>query len=259
MPPPKNLPRIIGPRLVVYMLVSPSGKYYIGMTTQGLLSRWWQHVTAANRGDNSALCRAIRKYGASSFEKHVLVTCSTVDELRSLEVLFISAFRSFHPAVGYNQTMGGEGVIPNEEMRKKISARMMGHPVSAEVREKLRKANLGKKGKFQHTEESLRKLREARLKNNPGGFKPGHTRVTIEQREAIRQRMVTNNPMKRPESVAKLRSWKRTTEHCMHISQAKKGKKVPALSAARKGRIPWNKRKRMAKRKSTAQGLLNFQ
>lgn len=240
--PRKKLP-YQSPCFVIYMLVAPNGKYYIGMTTQGLEKRWKDHISESVKGKHF-LSRAIRKYGPSRFEKSELMRCTTLQEMRDTERLIISALRSYDSRVGYNIAMGGEGVIPNEELRQRIIARTLGHPVSAETREKLRIANLGKRGRFRHTPESLAKIRAARLRNNPGGFKTGESRHTAEQRERARIRMRNANPMKRSEVVAKVFANKRSPEHCLHISQAKKGKKVPKLSLVQKGRIPWNKGKR---------------
>jgi len=67
------------------------------------------------------LYRAMRKYGAENFFVQTLTLANSPGELNALERFFIAKFRSFDSEIGYNLTMGGEGVVPNEATRRKLS------------------------------------------------------------------------------------------------------------------------------------------
>lgn len=63
----------MGRAYTVYMITSPSGRNYIGVTARGAERRWKDHMHVAARGDPRPLYAAIRKYGAENF------TVSTVE------------------------------------------------------------------------------------------------------------------------------------------------------------------------------------
>lgn len=108
---------------VIYCLTFENGKKYVGLTTQPLDKRLYEHCnTSFNKKDklfNNKKARAIRKY--MTFEVSVLYQG---DDLNKKEVEFIKEFDSFNN--GYNSTMGGEGclgVIKSQETRNKLSDR----------------------------------------------------------------------------------------------------------------------------------------
>lgn len=110
---------------VAYRLTAPSGKQYIGITKRGLSLRWKEHVRLANRGRMTPLHAAIRKYGADSFIREVLVE-SDWRHLCELEKKMIALWDTQCPH-GYNTTSGGEMCDANKgrklspEWRKKLS------------------------------------------------------------------------------------------------------------------------------------------
>ena len=88
---------------IIYLIKSPSNKYYVGQTVQTIEKRWIQHCKS---GSNCTLLKkAIDKYGKDSFEITVLVKCS-VDHIDSYEIKFIELYDSLAPN-GYNCTTGG--------------------------------------------------------------------------------------------------------------------------------------------------------
>ena len=75
---------------MVYMLTSPNGKRYIGMTRAGLQKR-------CGRGSrykyNKILYADIEKYGWDSFEKSILADNLSEDEASNLEQFWIKKIR----------------------------------------------------------------------------------------------------------------------------------------------------------------------
>ena len=99
------------------MLISPSGKCYIGKTIRDVLKRWKQHRQKSSRC--TALKNAINKYGWENFTKSV-IDWAPEHELNDLERYYIKLHNSMAPN-GYNLTVGGDGGSLSEESRKKLS------------------------------------------------------------------------------------------------------------------------------------------
>lgn len=106
----------------VYMHTSPSGKSYVGWTSRGWRVRWADHVNSASRLD-TAMARAIRKYGAEAFEHRVLETCPTRADAAAAEQRWIAELGTQVPA-GYNSTAGGDGALDltPEAREKRVAA-----------------------------------------------------------------------------------------------------------------------------------------
>ena len=125
----------------VYEHISPSGKSYIGITSN-IKSRW------ANRGYyyctyNSAFKRAIEKYGWDSMEHNVVV--SNVGFLTACNVeKDLITFNKKRNA-SYNITDGGQGTL--------------GRVMSSESRDKNRKSHIG----IKMTQEQRKNISEAHL------------------------------------------------------------------------------------------------
>lgn len=125
----------------VYKHTSPSGKVYIGITSQKPENRW-------NHGKgyefNSYFYRAIQKYGWDNFQHEILYTSITKDEACVIEIELIAQYKSNNPDFGYNLSSGGEhpgtGRVVSEETRKKLSESNVGKHRSAEARYKMSEA-----------------------------------------------------------------------------------------------------------------------
>ena len=87
-----------------------NGKIYIGKTVNTIRERWLEHIEEANKGDNSLLHKAIRKYGEKGFYVDFIEQCSN-DVLNAKEVYYIALFQSHMKQYGYNMTLGGEGAM----------------------------------------------------------------------------------------------------------------------------------------------------
>lgn len=108
-------------RYCVYLITNVvNGKQYCGQTLQGAAQRWLKHQSESRGGSNRYFCRAVAKYGADSFSVQVLRDGLTKEEANLLEIRTIKDFRLTDNRHGYNLTFGGEGVIPNEETRRKM-------------------------------------------------------------------------------------------------------------------------------------------
>ena len=95
----------------VYEHITPSGKRYIGITSQKPEKRW-----SNGRGyeKGSAFRRAIDKYGWDDIQHNILFNDLTEKEAKWLENYLICYYRTFigfKYSMGYNMTLGGEGVV----------------------------------------------------------------------------------------------------------------------------------------------------
>ena len=88
----------------VYRLTSPSGKSYIGQTTQDFNTRWSQHKKISNTHCR-ALKAALIKYGPNTFKTEVLLECDD-DQLDMFETKMIKLYNTLSPN-GYNLDEGG--------------------------------------------------------------------------------------------------------------------------------------------------------
>lgn len=100
-------------------------KKYIGQTTKTLEFRKAKHLNDRNR--NYHFYNAIRLYGKDSFRWEVIDQSDSKTELNEKESYWIAFYETTDPQKGYNMTFGGEGGIPTEEVRKKISRAALGN------------------------------------------------------------------------------------------------------------------------------------
>lgn len=90
----------------VYVHISPSIKYYVGITSQRPESRWrygkgYEH--------NAYFTRAINKYGWDNFQHEIIASNLTEEEAKNFEKLLIKKLKSNNQKYGYNLTGGGDG------------------------------------------------------------------------------------------------------------------------------------------------------
>ena len=85
-----------------------NGKKYVGITSRSIKQRFNEH-----RKTDSYIGRAIRKYGESNFSITQIDKSSNWEELCEKEVSYIKEYDSFDN--GYNQTIGGDGVVLKED------------------------------------------------------------------------------------------------------------------------------------------------
>lgn len=120
----------------VYKHTTPSNKVYIGITKMKPVKRWRAGMGYSKQ---PRFFNAILKYGWDNIEHEVLFQGLTREEAEAKEVELIAFYKSDQRKYGYNIDHGGR------------SNRM-----SAETREKLRNANLGK----HHAPETCEKFKK---------------------------------------------------------------------------------------------------
>lgn len=109
----------------LYMLTSPSGKSYIGLSKRTAPERFANHLKHVGLGRRNAIHRAILKYGPETFRVRTLVIADDLEYLKLIEPLAIRAYSTFCPN-GYNMTHGGEGSAfwaPESLVKAKIGQR----------------------------------------------------------------------------------------------------------------------------------------
>lgn len=95
---------------VIYMLISPSGRVYVGKSVR-FGRRLGQH-RRRSRKKKTFLYNAVRKHSWGKFIKLVLQIFPydvTVAEMSVRERYFIKKYRAFERKYGYNLTEGGDG------------------------------------------------------------------------------------------------------------------------------------------------------
>ncbi len=110
----------------LYVITSPSGKQYIGVTTRKLSARISDHANDAVRSKGPArdrpLLRAYRKYGKEAMKARKLVVSKDFGYLCLLERSAIEVFGTLVPN-GYNATDGGQNSFRHtDETKEKIAA-----------------------------------------------------------------------------------------------------------------------------------------
>jgi len=130
-----------------------NGKIYIGLTSKGLDRRLYTHWNSAiNKGDNTILHKAMRKYGIENFNIEEIDVANNLNEANQLEVKWIAEYQTnvyrHSDGNGYNMTDGGEGTLGRK-----------GQPHTTEFKQYLRELNTGRT----HTNEVKRQISESKL------------------------------------------------------------------------------------------------
>lgn len=143
----------------VYMLTSPEGISYVGVTCKDPVERW--NGGNGYRG-NKRLTKDIKHFGWDSFSHEVLFTGLTLEDAEVKEVQLIQDLGLMDPAIGYNISRGGRprqpGYRHSEESKKKISLAGLGRKMPEEAKRRLSKKQKGKK----RSAEVRKKLSEMR-------------------------------------------------------------------------------------------------
>lgn len=92
----------------VYIHISPSNKYYVGITSQKLSDRW---RNGKGYKHNAYFTSAINKYGWDNFQHEVVASNLTENEAKNFEKILIKELKSNNKMYGYNLTAGGDGTV----------------------------------------------------------------------------------------------------------------------------------------------------
>ena len=172
----------------IYMIKNLiNGKRYIGKS-KNIKRRWYEHKSSSSM-QYSDLKHDIKKFGIEKFKLEILEECPG-DRLDEREKFYISMLKP-----EYNIALGGQGSTGHkvsQETRKLLSQKAkkqwddlpeyekqiriknnlkrpaLGHAVSQATREKLRKANLGKKQSQDTIEKRSRIMKTSMLGNTNG-------------------------------------------------------------------------------------------
>ena len=205
-----------------------NGKAYIGKTTRDAVkTRIRDHL----RGKGSQPVKdAIEKYGQDAFTYEILHDGIIPEFLDDLEKEVIAKFNTMSPH-GYNLTEGGDGGVPSEEVRKKLSEankgeknHFYGKKHSPETRRKLSGIAKGRVP----SEETRRKLSEAgkgRIPHNKGVFGKCHSKETRRKISEGQKGKKLSEETKRKISEAK-EGKPISLETRSKMSKSKKGKKL---------------------------------
>lgn len=153
---------------IIYKYTSPSGKSYIGQTTnQSLRRKKWFNMSSPYTSSDwmSKIDKARIKYGPESFTYTVLFQKEYISkkaarmELNTLETYYIGLYDSYK--TGYNSTIGGDSasgpVQHSDETRLKMRISHLGKRMSDSAKAKLSTALTG----IKRSEEFKRKVKVA--------------------------------------------------------------------------------------------------
>lgn len=201
-----------------------NGKSYIGYT--GKLhpnNRWGEHISQAKSGEGSVLHAAIRKYGKETFTFEIISTLEgTINEAVSHEATLIAENKTLITEGGYNVLASGS-VWTEEQKCAHANATKAG--MTPAVRQHLSDSLKSyyaaggvhaMKGKH-HTDESIQQMSVS------------HSAMSAETKQKIG--LASQDMWANPEIRQKV------IQHLQHPSMETRQK----MSAAKKGRTPWNK------------------
>lgn len=104
--------------IVIYELISPTGKRYVGQT-ENLYNRRNKHKHIAKAGDQRMLYEDIRQYGWAAFQVNILCTTSRA-WADTQEQLVETAYKAIGIEL-YNLTSGGQSSFEHAEAtRQKV-------------------------------------------------------------------------------------------------------------------------------------------
>ena len=177
---------------IIYRYKSPSGKYYIGQTTDEYKRKqYFFNLNKKYGGDK--IDNARKKYGPENFEYTVLmkVTGDNMDELKeylnTLEIGFIRMYDSYKN--GYNSCDGGAstmGYHHTDDAKRRIGSastkRQTGKKASDETKHKMSESHRGKVGPNlgRHWSEDVRqKIRDAHKGKKRGPYNKKKDGITL--------------------------------------------------------------------------------
>ena len=168
--------------------------YLVTDTTNGMKYTGKHHYHIEGQLDpnyhgSGVIIKNIYKKRPETLKEEYIKTCYSEEQMNSDEQYYIKLFKTLWPN-GYNLTEGGDGLIPCEETRKKLSESLKGKTLSEEARKKISEARKGKsapnKGKPM-SEEARKKMSDAKKgKPSPNKGKP----MSEEQKKKLSKKVL---------------------------------------------------------------------
>lgn len=148
----------------LYMHISPSGKKYVGITTQLVAKRWGKngegYLQRKTNGEyrQPSMAHAILKYPDWQLWEHkILQTGLNKEAADAKEKKIIEELNLRNPKYGYNIKEGGGNGKPSEETRRKQSEAHKGKRLTETQKIKIGNSNKGR----QFSEETRCKISKA--------------------------------------------------------------------------------------------------
>jgi group I intron endonuclease len=149
----------------VYIHITPSNKYYVGITQGNVITRWCKHGEGYK--SQQLFWRAIQKYGWENIKHIVLLEGLTKEVACECEKYLIAKYKTNNPKYGYNVFIGGEcgplGISPSIETREKLRQANLGHHHSEETKEKIKQNHTHYNRGRKMSEEQKQKISKANL------------------------------------------------------------------------------------------------
>lgn len=195
-----------------------NGKIYIGQHKTDDLNDCYM-------GSGTAIKRAIKKHGVENFTKEILYFCTDFDTMNMMEEMLVNETFVARKDT-YNLKTGGEGGIPSEEARRKMSEVHKGKTLSLEQRQKISNSL---KGNHHVSEDGKRKISEAnrgrqysveQRKHNSGVHKGARNHNYGKPRSEETRRKIAASLM--GHSVSK-ETRQKISQHSVHHSPPNKG------------------------------------
>jgi hypothetical protein len=107
----------------VYLITNLiNGKQYVDQTIHTANHRYKFHCA---KNINSAIHKAIVKYGKINFKVEELVSCFSIEAMNEMEESLIATFNTMSP-IGYNLISGGKNHFRSAELKNSHSGKMKG-------------------------------------------------------------------------------------------------------------------------------------
>lgn len=140
--------KLLNKTWIVYEHISPSGKVYVGITSQRVKVRW-------QNGGGYIHCkvfyRSILKYGWNNFQHNIIASNLGEQTAKNIERDLIKFYKDRN--ISYNITEGGDatiGIPCSTTLREKIGALWRGKIIPQDIRNKMSESHIGMKLSQEH-------------------------------------------------------------------------------------------------------------
>lgn len=211
---------------LLYVHKSPSDKYYVGITCQGIERRW--RIDGSGYYKCPYFYRAIKKYGWDNFQHFIIRTGMNKKDAEEAEINLIKHLKEDGYKL-YNISNGGNasfaGMHLSEEHKRKISESNKGRPPTIMTEDGKRRLKEKLKGNkyalgYHHTEETKEKISTSLKGRKCAPFSEEHKRniskskkgwiIPEEQRKKLSERMKGNKPSEK--SIQRLIEYNKTRD-----------------------------------------------